>query len=283
MEEKVLRIGQLDSGEIDEELSRLLQAKLLDVFRSIPSLRLLYALRPELKALVRGLIWWWSVKKNGLTFGQQMMGLSYAAGNGAPSISSRHKWLLLLLMAGLDWLRERSEDILSRMFPDKGQEIRDYFKYIASALQLVKLANFLVFLVRGYYPSLTDRVLSLCMKPTRPQYLRSVSSTYMNREILWHGFSEFLFFVLPHVNFFALRNWMQQQLYKWRYYVPVATSQDNGRCLWCGDHLVMPQLAHCGHLYCYYCISANVCADKLFPCCVCSQSVIPYASKPLSN
>ena len=256
----------------------------MDVIHTVPSLRLLYVLRPEFKAVVRCVVWWWSVKQNGSTLGQQMMGLSYTVGNSGQPISYRHRWLLLVLTAGPDWLIERTRGLLDAIFPDKERQINDYFKYIASVVQLIKLANFLLFLVSGCYPSLTDRILSLHIKPTRPQFLRSVSSTYMNREILWHGFSEFLFFVLPHINFFAIRNWIQQVLYKWRRYVPTMSIKNNDmQCSWCGHDLVMPQEANCGHLYCYYCISANVCADQLFSCCICSRSVVPYKNLSIKN
>lgn len=274
--EKVLRVSQLDATELDDELSDLLQHQLLEVLQPLPPTHSLLRLKPELKALVRLLIWGYSIVKNGMTFGQGMLDLVYNTGVGQP-LELRHKVLLFVFSVLADWIAERSEDILPSLFPTHSRRTLKLIKITSTILKTLSLVNFITFLLYGRYPSLKERAGGLSMIPSRPQTLRQLNYDYMNREILWHGFSEFIFFVLPHLNLFALKNWMKRNLGS---LIGSKESEvDFSKCSFCEKELCMPHVTdNCRHVYCYYCISANCLADSKFPCSVCGTIIDGYSS-----
>ncbi len=280
MEERVLRVNQLDATELDEELTGILESQFLNIFKLLPSSRLL-CLQPELKALVRLLIWKTSIWSRGQSFGQQMMDLKYSLGGKQFSpITLRYKISLFVLAVLTEWVKDRS-DLFSKLAPSlslsSGQKLLNGVLTITRVLSLI---NFILFLLRGSYPTLKERLLGLSMVPVRPQTLRQMSYEYMNREILWHGFSEFIFFVVPHFNLFVLRNWFRRCL-KFRFPARVEStrsstglrSSDFLSCSFCESTPTMPYATDCGHVYCYYCLRANCMADGGFPCAACGRAV----------
>ncbi len=69
-------------------------------------------------------------------------------------------------------------------------------------------AAFLVFLVNGRYRTLLDRVLRLRLAPPSSQVSREVSFEYLNRQLVWHAFTEFLLFLLPLVGISRWKRWL---------------------------------------------------------------------------
>lgn len=69
-------------------------------------------------------------------------------------------------------------------------------------------ASFLVFLVNGRYRTVLDRLLRLRLAPPTSQVSREVSFEYLNRQLVWHAFTEFLLFVLPLVGISRWRRWL---------------------------------------------------------------------------
>lgn len=70
------------------------------------------------------------------------------------------------------------------------------------------LVSFLVFLVNGRYRTLLDRILRLRLASPTSQISREVSFEYLNRQLVWHAFTEFLLFVLPLVGIRRWRRWL---------------------------------------------------------------------------
>uniref|UniRef100_A0A1X7V2J8 Uncharacterized protein n=1 Tax=Amphimedon queenslandica TaxID=400682 RepID=A0A1X7V2J8_AMPQE len=99
------------------------------------------------------------------------------------------------------------------------------------------------------------------MTPSRPQVLRELSYDYMNREIIWFGFSEFLFSVLPLLNLQSLKNSYNKILHS--LVGDRETAVAPNVCVYCNGAPVLPQVSTCRHLFCYYCIAANVLAYSL--------------------
>ena len=71
-------------------------------------------------------------------------------------------------------------------------------------------ASFLVFLVNGRYRTLLDRVLRMRLAPPSHQVSREVSFEYLNRQLVWHAFTEFLLFLLPLVGISRWRRWISR-------------------------------------------------------------------------
>ena len=279
--ESVLRVSQLDATELDDELSYLLQHQFLGIFKSLP-LRLISRFKPELKLFIRWLIWKYSVHESNHTFGQKMMDLHYSTGKGGP-LALRHRIGLFLILVIAEWLKERFDVLLSFATQAPPSSLQKALDRITACIKGLSLLNFVLFLLYGSYPTVKERLLGLTMSPSRPQALRQLSYEYMNREILWHGFSEFIFYILPHFNLFALRNWLRRTL-------RLAQDKDADlqvanfeQCAFCEGSPTMPHISECGHVYCYYCLRANCLADSTFPCSVCSRPVHHWTPAHLRN
>ena len=76
--------------------------------------------------------------------------------------------------------------------------------------------SFLVFLVNGRYRTLLDRILRLRLVPPTNQVSREVSFEYLNRQLVWHAFTEFLLFLLPLVGINRWRRWLARAWRKWK-------------------------------------------------------------------
>lgn len=68
---------------------------------------------------------------------------------------------------------------------------------LSSIHSVTALASFLTFLYNGQYRTLLDRALRLRLVPNSSHTSREVSFEYLNRQLVWHAFTEFLLFLLP--------------------------------------------------------------------------------------
>lgn len=75
---------------------------------------------------------------------------------------------------------------------------------------MAAFVSFLVFLVNGRYRTLLDRILRIRLTPQTAQASREVSFEYLNRQLVWHAFTEFLLFLLPLVGIGRWRRWLSR-------------------------------------------------------------------------
>lgn len=75
---------------------------------------------------------------------------------------------------------------------------------------IAAFASFLVFLVNGRYRTLLDRILRLRLAARSSQVSREVSFEYLNRQLVWHAFTEFLLFLLPLVGISRWKRWLSR-------------------------------------------------------------------------
>lgn len=269
MSETVLRVSQLDATELDDDLLSVLQEQLLSIFKVLPSTRLLQ-FKPELRAALKAVLWCYSVRTMGQTYGQEMLDIQYSTEAARTTrLSVRHKLTLLVVGVGVEWIKERFHVVGSLISPRVApRQLENLLGYLSATVNAISLLNFTVFLLWGRYPTLQERIAGLLMAPSTPQTLRNLSYDYMNREILWHGFSEFIFFILPHFNVFAVRNWLNRVALS-----PSSQPTDHSVCVFCEKTPTRPSVTQCGHVYCYYCLKANCMADKQFSCSACGHVV----------
>lgn len=93
------------------------------------------------------------------------------------------------------------------------QEVRMFSRLtdLASTTHSVAaFVSFLVFLVNGRYRTLVDRILRIRLTPPSAQASREVSFEYLNRQLVWHAFTEFLLFLLPLVGISRWRRWVSR-------------------------------------------------------------------------
>lgn len=271
-----LRISQLDAAELDSELVELLKAQLRKVVEFVRP-DLMVKTGPELTAGLRLLLWYFSLRAGDATVGQQLLGLCYRdVGGRFPTwMSYRQKVTFAAMTTMAPWLEERSAD-LSLLTPPRLEWVWGGLEVGEKVWKVASLVNFLVFLHAGQYQLLLERLLPIRALFPRRMPARDVSFHFMDREMLWHGFAEFLFFVLPLINWRRLRNMMVG-------YVlsrsggrsgREARSREYGECAVCGETPVnVHEIPDCPHVFCYVCLAGNLTADPGFCCPLCGQRV----------
>ncbi|XP_063062273.1 peroxisome biogenesis factor 2 [Engraulis encrasicolus] len=288
---RVLRISQLDAFELDGALEQLVWSQFSQCFQHFKP-GLLTPLEPELKALLQLLLWRFTVYSQSATAGQALLSIRYNQGQvGAGSgpqprrsrlLSRRQKLGLMLCCVGGRWLKERSHSLFLRLPADSyGHAARRALALLTGLARAASLLNFLHFLRRGVYPTLAERLLGVRVAFSRPQGAhRDVSFHFVNRELLWHGFAEFLIFLLPLVNVWKLKAsvlglFSPLGLLSSDAQQEGASSEDAGcrECGLCGEWPTMPHVVACGHVFCYYCIKAHSVADMYLTCPRCGADV----------
>ncbi|XP_048385342.1 peroxisome biogenesis factor 2 isoform X2 [Stegostoma tigrinum] len=149
------------------------------------------------------------------------------------------------------------------------------YQPMSGFLKVAGLLNFLIFLQKGRFATFPERLLGIRAVFSRAQGFRQVGFEYMNRELLWHGFAEFLIFLLPMIN----TRKMKAVVSSW--FLPVGHCSDNDgtlaihckECALCGDWPTMPHTIGCKHVFCYYCIKSNYLSDAYFTCPKCNSEV----------
>lgn len=86
--------------------------------------------------------------------------------------------------------------------------------------------SFLVFLVNGRYRTLLDRILRLRLEARTTQINRQISFEYLNRQLVWHAFTEFLLFLLPLVGISRWRRWLSRAWRKVKTFVKMNGSDE---------------------------------------------------------
>lgn len=220
----------------------------------------------------------------GASIGQQILKLKYVSTrrreNNSPWMSRKQKLLHGFILIVLPWLKERfniTVDGLGFSGSNTQLKVNKYIEWAEKMLKFAALVNFAIFLQTGVYSSLTERFLGIRPMFPQRQSIRQVSFEFMTRELLWHAFSEFLFFLLPLVNFRRLKSTMSS------YFLPqsrqpptlphMRTDTDLTMCAVCNQ---WPNNAHeigCSHVFCYYCVMSNFMADPRFECPACHKDI----------
>ncbi|EJD01396.1 uncharacterized protein FOMMEDRAFT_111183 [Fomitiporia mediterranea MF3/22] len=208
LQKRVLRVGQLDAELLDEELVQILQEPLTKAFGIVNS-ALRSKLEPELALIIRLTLYKFSMWDLGATYGAKLQDLRYhysksPAGKLAPSglpkrILASHALLTVLIPYLHNKLRGHA---LSNAWPDtpttdKRRKAWNIITQLESLHSAAALLGFVVFLWNGRYRTLADRLLSLQLIPSCRFTNRQVSYEFMNRQMVWHAFTEFLLLFLP--------------------------------------------------------------------------------------
>ncbi|EPE06703.1 peroxisome biosynthesis protein (peroxin-2) [Ophiostoma piceae UAMH 11346] len=108
-----------------------------------------------------------------------------------------------------------------RLTPKAVQKLARATSTVSNVYAGAAFVSFLVFLRYGRYRTLLDRVLRMRLVPPTSQVSREVSFEYLNRQLVWHAFTEFLLFLLPLVGINRWRRWLTRV---WRRTRGAATS-----------------------------------------------------------
>ena len=209
----------MDAELLDEELISLLQSQVGD------GLKLFGAqLREEWSAEIllglRIVLWKLSMWDHDASYGASLQNLQYVdarhkglvprrpsiwqkAGYGLFSVGGRYAWA-----KWEGWLAEKDGD--EEEMSGNVRMLSRLSRLATMVHSIAAFGSFLVFLVNGRYRTLLDRVLRLRLAPPTTQVSRQVSFEYLNRQLVWHAFTEFLLFLLPLVGISRWRRWLSR-------------------------------------------------------------------------
>ncbi|KAK3984385.1 peroxisomal biogenesis factor 2 [Cladorrhinum sp. PSN332] len=221
------RVGQVDAELLDEELVDLLKNQVGDAVRYFGggaasggnNNSIKHDWEAEIGLLLRAVLFKLTVWDNDATYGAALQNLKYTdarARDGAVLIapSKWQKSLYGLTTVGgrylwakwENWLLEQ-DDGFDEPSP-RVQRLSRWTSTLGTAHAAASFASFCVFLLQGRYRTLLDRVLRMRLAPPTSQVSREVSFEYLNRQLVWHAFTEFLLFVLPLVGINKWRRWL---------------------------------------------------------------------------
>jgi peroxin-2 len=162
---------------------------------------------PEILLALRAVLFKLSIWNHNASYGASLQGLRYTdARNTSLSRPPPQRWQKgvygLITVAGrYAWTKwetylmdqessyEEPSPLMKRM--------SDLTSTLSSIHSVTALASFLTFLYNGRYRTLLDRSLRLRLVPNSSHTSREVSFEYLNRQLVWHAFTEFLLFLLP--------------------------------------------------------------------------------------
>ncbi|ORY34007.1 Pex12 amino terminal region-domain-containing protein [Naematelia encephala] len=196
------RVSQVDADELDEGLVSMLGERVEKALGNFQS-SLGHDIKPEIALVLKLVVFRFSIldPSTRASPGAKLQNLKLAA-----TRSSRRIWLLYLLLHPpifpsylLTRLRQHA---LSSQWPDLPAHDwrRKAWKAVIRAETAAKaweLAGWGWFLWDGRYPSLLMRLLGLRLVPASPHLARLVSYEFMNRQLVWGAFTEFLMFAIP--------------------------------------------------------------------------------------
>ncbi|KAL2147221.1 hypothetical protein VTI28DRAFT_176 [Corynascus sepedonium] len=225
------RVGQVDAELLDEELVELLRSQVRDALRYVGGgggnqavggggggvNSVAHNWEAEISLVLRAVLFKLTVWDHDATYGAALQNLKYTdARREGPALAPPtrlQKSLYGLVTVGGRYLWAKWEDWLLEQ--DDGfegpsprvQRLSRWSSTLSTMHASAAFASFLVFLLHGRYRTLLDRILRMRLAPPTSQVSREVSFEYLNRQLVWHAFTEFLLFVLPLVGINRWRRW----------------------------------------------------------------------------
>ncbi|KAG0164202.1 peroxisome assembly protein (Peroxin-2) [Apophysomyces sp. BC1034] len=305
---KVMRVSQLDSDILDLELFDILKEQLWNAFSLFkPTLK--ESFEPELLALLNLVLFKLSIYDSSATYGGQLQNLKYrnewkhggaleSIAKDAP-LTKTQKIMYGLLAVGGQYAWSRSNRIITaRGWSELDEsDVRNKIYRLLQAgekyWKAFSLFNFLVFLYNGKYRTLVDRLLGMRLVYAKKSLNRQISFEFLNRQMVWHAFTEFLLFLVPLINVEKLKLRLTRMLLPKSYLVSSKGYDQlpETQCAVCHDNasnsnpttplgqvqdytVHNPYRTNCDHLYCYYCIQSKLAifGDE-WPCLRCGEKV----------
>ena len=213
---RVQRVGQLDADLLDQELTDLLAEPLKAALQKVHPV-LEKQRHAELYLLLRLLLYKFSIYDRSASYGAMLQNLKYrnewvhrahsthavtSTARDAP-LSMVQLGLYPLLTIVLPYLYGKGKTYMStHQFDQAPRESPQFVAYsLADHAQrlwnLAALMNFALFLWNGKYRTVTDRVLGMRLTYANRSLQRNVSFEFLNRQLVWNTFTEFLLFLLP--------------------------------------------------------------------------------------
>ncbi|MCJ1337200.1 peroxisome assembly protein (Peroxin-2) [Bachmanniomyces sp. S44760] len=211
------RVGQVDAELLDEELLELLKGQVGEGLKYVGP-HILDDWSSEVLLALRAVLFKLSIWDHNASYGAALQNLRYTdARHTGPVPRLPSKWqkaLYGLITVGGPYVWSRWEVWLVDQeggYEGPSENVRRLSRLsslISTTHSTAAFASFLIFLVNGRYRTLLDRILRVRLTPPNNQISREVSFEYLNRQLVWHAFTEFLLFLLPLVGIGRWRRWL---------------------------------------------------------------------------
>lgn len=242
------RVGQVDAELLDEELVELLRGQVGEALKYLGS-NIKDDWSAEILLALRAIIFKLTVWDHDATYGAALQNLKYTdARRQGPALTPPSRWqksLYGIITVGGKYGWTKWENWL--LDQDNGydpptplmQRLSSLTSKLTAVHSAAAFASFLVFLLHGRYRTLLDRILRLRLAPPTSQVSREVSFEYLNRQLVWHAFTEFLLFVLPLVGINRWRRWLTRTWRKTKEIVSIGgDGEDVGKQ---GEYAFLPE------------------------------------------
>ncbi|KJZ77388.1 Peroxisomal biogenesis factor 2 [Hirsutella minnesotensis 3608] len=232
------RVAQVDAELLDDELVELLKGQVADALKYFAGGHLHDDWATEIQLALRAVLFKLTIWDHDATYGAALQNLKYtdARDKGAvlkaPSRAQKSIYGLITVFGKYawtrweNWLLER-DDGYDRPSP-RIQFLSRWTSRLSTAHSAAALASFLVFLLHGRYRTLLDRMLRMRLAPPTSHVSREVSFEYLNRQLVWHAFTEFLLFMLPLIGINRWRRWISRTWRKTKDIVRAGASPTEG-------------------------------------------------------
>ncbi|ORX36661.1 Pex12 amino terminal region-domain-containing protein [Kockovaella imperatae] len=199
----VPKVSQVDAEALDESLVDMLSERVERSLGTITS-NLSFDLKPEINLALKLIIFKHGIWTSLSSPGSDMVNIRLSsAKHGRPSRRILLLYLLLSPPIFPTYLLTRfREYALSKQWPDLPR--RDLRKRIWSLITKLEVASkawelvgWIWFLIDPRYPSLLMRILKLQYTASSDHVARLVSYEFMNRQLVWSVFTEFLMYSIP--------------------------------------------------------------------------------------
>ncbi|UNI23385.1 peroxisome assembly protein (Peroxin-2) [Purpureocillium takamizusanense] len=214
------RVAQVDAELLDEELVDLLRGQVGDALRYFAGGHLHDDWSAEIMLALRAVLFKLTVWDHDATYGAALQNLRYTDARRVgpvlvpPSRAQKSLYGLITVFGKYAWTRW--EDWLLEQDDGHSQPsarvrlLSRWTSRLSTVHSAAALASFLIFLLRGRYRTLLDRILRMRLAAPTSQVSREVSFEYLNRQLVWHAFTEFLLFVLPLIGINRWRRWLSR-------------------------------------------------------------------------
>lgn len=242
------RVSQVDAELLDEELLDLLKGQVGEALKYFAGGHLQDDWSAEILLALRATLFKLTVWDHDATYGAALQNLKFTDARstgpvlvppsriqkalyGVVSVFGHYGW-----SKWEDWLVEQDDG-----YDEPSPRVRLLSRWttrLSTLHSAAACASFLVFLLHGRYRTLLDRVLRMRLAPPTSQVSREVSFEYLNRQLVWHAFTEFLLFVLPLIGINRWRRWLSRT---WRKTKEIIHSgpQEGGQAA--GEYAFLPE------------------------------------------
>lgn len=213
------RVGQVDAELLDEELLQLLKGQIGEALKFFGT-HLQSDWEAEILLALRAAIFKLTIWNQNASYGAALQNLRYrdarqkSSSQAFPSQWQKSLYGLISVGGRYGWLKWENYllDVESG-YDEPSPRMRSLSRLtniVATTHSAAAFLSFLVFLYNGKYRTILDRTLRLRLAPDSSQVNREVSFEYLNRQLVWHAFTEFLLFLLPLVGISRWRRWVSR-------------------------------------------------------------------------